>query len=414
MNAKSKNIAIIAALGLIAVVATAGFLTDWFGLYRQNENKIIIVGDSESLVELANNEIDGYLSVDSTVNIEALSSTNVVTAVGSGQATLGLTTTPLSSENYNSYPNINQYVVALTESTENVYMIFNGYPNQNTYNFVRFMMGTVGKGIVYASGFNNITTYSGANTLITIRGSTTVFPIMAAAAEIYQMFHPEVSIAVSGTGSTDGKSAINGSAPTYVPQVTFGMSSSQISTASYPNVINVTVAMDAVCVIVNKKMTTVTDLTILQIRGIFNGTYTNWNQIGGPNKPINVYVRESGSGTRDSFNHFTGVTTYVSTATALASNGAIHDSVEEDENAIGYVGIGYVDAGVKALSVNGIVPTSETTLDKSYPMSREIFLLERIDSPYVPEGSALELKNMILTTQLGAWIIKYTGFVPLV
>lgn len=412
MNAKSKNIAVIAAFGLIAVVATAGFLTDWFGLYHQPENKIIIASESESLVELANDQIDGYLSIETSAKIEAQTSTNVVTAVGSGQATLGLTTTALTSGNYAQYPDINQYVVALTGTDENVYMIFNGYPKQDTYKFVRFMMGTVGKGITYAAGFKNITTYSGANTLISIRGSTTVFPIMAAAAEIYMMFHPEVSIAVSGTGSTDGKNAINGTSPTYVPQVTFGMSSSEIST-SYPNVINVTVAMDAICVIVNPKMTAITDLTILQIRGIFNGTYTNWNEVGGPNKAINVYVRESGSGTRDSFNHFTGVSTYAAGATALASNGAIHDSVETDENAIGYVGIGYVDVDVKALSVNGIAPTPTTALDRTYAMSREIFLLERIDAPYVPAGSGLELKNMVLSTHLGAWIVKYTGFVPL-
>jgi phosphate transport system substrate-binding protein len=410
MDAKAKNITIIAAFGIIAVVLTTGFLTNWFGLYTPESNKIIIVGSTD-FSDLSSDLIEEYLKLESDAEIEFQQSTNVVSAIGSNAATLGMTVTTLTTSDYNTYSDINQFQFCNTSAGDPVYLLFNGYPTQATYKFVQFIMGVVGRGLIYANGFKNITLYSGSDTIVTIRGSTTVFPIMSAAAEIFMMFHPEVSIAVSGTGSTDGKNAINGTSPNYIPLVTMGMSSSTLS-SSYPNVVNTTVAMDAICVITHPSMTAVTGLTMTDVAKIFNGTYTNWNQVGGPDHAINVYVRESGSGTRDSFNHFTGVSTYVGTATALASNGAVHDSVEADQYAIGYVGMGYVDSAVKAVSINGIAPTPATALDKTYAMSREIFILERIDS-YALTGSGLELKNMILGTHLGSWIVEYTGYVAL-
>ncbi|WP_406634576.1 PstS family phosphate ABC transporter substrate-binding protein [Amycolatopsis sp. WGS_07] len=38
-------------------------------------------------------------------------------------------------------------------------------------------------------------------------------------------------------------------------------------------------------------------LTLAQLRGIYDGTVTNWNQVGGANAPITVYLPPAGSGT---------------------------------------------------------------------------------------------------------------------
>lgn len=43
------------------------------------------------------------------------------------------------------------------------------------------------------------------------------------------------------------------------------------------------------------------NLTLAQLQGIFNCTYTNWNQVGGTTGPIQRYWPQSGSGTRSFF-----------------------------------------------------------------------------------------------------------------
>ncbi|MFD2416364.1 substrate-binding domain-containing protein [Amycolatopsis pigmentata] len=45
----------------------------------------------------------------------------------------------------------------------------------------------------------------------------------------------------------------------------------------------------------------VSSLTLAQLRGIYSGTITNWNQVGGADAPIKVYLPQAGSGTRAFF-----------------------------------------------------------------------------------------------------------------
>jgi phosphate transport system substrate-binding protein len=92
-----------------------------------------------------------------------------------------------------------------------------------------------------------------------------------------------------------------------------------------------------------------------------------------------------------------------------ASSGAIAQAISKNKNAIGYLGIGYVDKSVKALTVNGITGNAETTLNGTFPISRPLFMFTR----GWPTGDALNFINYVLNPQKGQKFVKEAGFVPL-
>ena len=85
-------------------------------------------------------------------------------------------------------------------------------------------------------------------------------------------------------------------------------------------------------------------------------------------------------------------------------------AVSKNKNAIGYLGIGYVDKSVKALTVNGIVGNEETTLNGKFPISRPLFMFTR----GWPTGDALNFINYVLNPQKGPEVCQRGGICSLV
>ncbi|MGD1060775.1 MAG: substrate-binding domain-containing protein [Methanomassiliicoccales archaeon] len=109
--------------------------------------------------------------------------------------------------------------------------------------------------------------------------------------------------------------------------------------------INVTewkVAVDGISIIVNNA-NTVTTLTISQLEGLFNGTFTNWQQVGGTNTPVTLYGRDYNSGTWSSFKDLVlkNKENYSQSMLQANANALILPEVENDAGGVGYVGIGY-------------------------------------------------------------------------
>ena len=92
-----------------------------------------------------------------------------------------------------------------------------------------------------------------------------------------------------------------------------------------------------------------------------------------------------------------------------ASNGAIVQAVSKNKNAIGYIGIGYVDKSIKGLPVNGIPGNEETTLNGTFPISRPLFMFTR----GWPTGEAIKFINFVMDPQKGQKLVKEAGFVAL-
>ena len=92
-----------------------------------------------------------------------------------------------------------------------------------------------------------------------------------------------------------------------------------------------------------------------------------------------------------------------------ASSGAIVQAVSKNKNAVGYIGIGYLDASIKAVAVNGVEGSAKTTLDGTFPISRPLFMFTR----GWPEKDAASFINYVLNPEKGQLLVKEAGFVPL-
>ncbi|MCL2221047.1 MAG: substrate-binding domain-containing protein [Oscillospiraceae bacterium] len=92
-------------------------------------------------------------------------------------------------------------------------------------------------------------------------------------------------------------------------------------------------------------------------------------------RPIAVFTREDGSGTRDAFVDATGVGDDMSVeAGVLTSTGAIRTAVAENELAISYVSVGSLNDEVRAIAIDGVYPSHDTVRDGSFPLSRRFLL----------------------------------------
>ncbi|MGC9553731.1 MAG: phosphate ABC transporter substrate-binding protein [Thermoplasmatota archaeon] len=244
---------------------------------------------------------------------------------------------------------------------------------------------------------------------LTIAGSTTVLPIAQLAAEAYMDEHDNADIRISGGGSSVGVSSVgDGTAD-------IGMASRELKDsekAAYPNLVQHVVARDGIALIVHPS-NTVSQLTVEQVRGIYNGTYTDWNQVGGPSMSIVVVGRDSASGTREFFWEFVmDKKDFVAGMLEMNSNGAVHSKVSTTQGAIGYVGLGYVDNQVKGINIenNGqyVPPSVQNVIDGKYPVARNLNMYTNGSAT----GLAKDFLDFIKSPD-GQQIVEDEGFVPL-
>lgn len=243
-----------------------------------------------------------------------------------------------------------------------------------------------------------------------IDGSTTVLPITQKVMEAYMKEHPDVNISLSGGGSGNGiKALIDGS--TDIANSSRFIKNEEVKMAvdkgAYP--VPFALAYDCIVPVVNPA-NPVGNLTMEQLKSIYKGEVKNWKDLGGTDSPVVVISRDTSSGTYEVWEEKVMKKERVSPGALLqASNGAIVQAVSKNKNAIGYVGIGYLDKSVKALTVNKIAGTEETTLNGSFPISRPLFMMTR----GWPTGDTLNFINFMLNPQRGQKFVREAGFVPL-
>ena len=92
-----------------------------------------------------------------------------------------------------------------------------------------------------------------------------------------------------------------------------------------------------------------------------------------------------------------------------ASNGAVAQAVANNKNAVGYIGLGYLNDDVKALSVGGVVGSEETTLNGTFPISRPLYMFTK----GWPTGDTADFINYVLHPQKGQKLIRKSGSVVL-
>ena len=247
-------------------------------------------------------------------------------------------------------------------------------------------------------------------TKIVIDGSTTVGPIAKAFAEYYRSQHPEVNITVSESGSGNGaKSLINSTCD--IADMSRFMKSEEFKAAVEKGIMPVAhvIAMDGLPVIVHPS-NPITNLTTEQIRDIYTGKIKNWKEVGGPDKEIVVVSRDTNSGTYETFETMVmNKEKIAASAEYVGSNGAVRQRVQSTPTAIGYAGLGFVDRTVKAVTVNGIMPSRETVSSGVYPIARPLYMFT---NGYPKLGSPVHHFVTLYLTKEGQEIIESIGYVP--
>ncbi len=271
------------------------------------------------------------------------------------------------------------------------------------------LAGLILLGALFAAAIPCSYAKPGGETIV-VDGSTTVGPIAKAFAEYYMSMHPEVNITVSESGSGNGaKSLIHRDCN--VADMSRFMKQSEFKAAVDNGVIPVAhvVAMDGIAVVVHPT-NPVSDLTIKQIRDIYTGTISSWKQLGGPDMRIVTITRDTNSGTFETFEKLVMKEAKIAdTAEYVGSNGGMRARIQTTRNAIGYVGLGFVDQTVKALKVAGVSPSQETVSSGRYPISRRLFMFT---NGYPKLGGHLHSFVNLYLTKKGQEIIKEIGFVP--
>lgn len=258
-------------------------------------------------------------------------------------------------------------------------------------------------------GFSFTTT-----TKITVKGSDTMVILSQKWAEVYMRKNPSVFVQVTGGGSGVGIAAlINGS--TMIANASRPIEQEELEklkTKYKQNGIQIACAKDGLSVYLNKT-NPVNELTIDQLSDIFSGAITNWKQVGGPDAKIQLYGRESSSGTFEFFKDHVVKTDFARTCQTLPGTAAIVNAVKKDKYGIGYGGAAYAE-GVKDCKIKkdakskGILPSAATIKNKTYPISRYLFMYLREK----PTGETKKFIDWILSAE-GQNVIVEVGYYPL-
>lgn len=245
---------------------------------------------------------------------------------------------------------------------------------------------------------------------IVIKGSTTVLPIAQKLAEAYMKENPDIHISISGGGSGNGiKAIIDGT--TDIADSSRFIKDKEIKFAMekgrYP--VPFSVAYDCIVPVVHPS-NSINNITMSQLKAIYKGEITNWKQIGGKDKRIVVVSRDTSSGTYEVWEKKVMKKERVYPGALLqASNGTIVQVVSKNKNAIGYIGIGYMNNTVKPLTVNNITGSAKTTLSGEFPISRPLYMFTN----KWPVGEISKFINYTLHPEKGQKLVEEAGFVPL-
>jgi phosphate transport system substrate-binding protein len=219
--------------------------------------------------------------------------------------------------------------------------------------------------------------------MINIKGSDTCVNLVQRLAEVY-MQKSRVPLAVTGGGSGTGIAAlINGTID--VADASREMKAAEVQQAQARGFTpaEFTIAVDGLSIIVNKA-NPVKQLNTNEVGRIFKGEVTNWSQVGGPDRPITLYGRQSNSGTYVFLQEHVLKGDYSQHMNQMNGNAQIVEAVKRDLSAIGYCGVGYVEreAGKtltvlkvsKAKGQPAYSPLEKKNVDSgAYPISRGLY-----------------------------------------
>ncbi|AFM23691.1 PstS family phosphate ABC transporter substrate-binding protein [Desulfomonile tiedjei] len=273
-------------------------------------------------------------------------------------------------------------------------------------------------------------TVSGISGNLKSVGSDTLNNLMALWSEGFRAKYPSVKISVEGKGSSTAPPALIEGTAQFGP-MSRAMKSKEIDDFEKkfgykPSLIRV--GVDSLAVFVNKD-NPIKCLTLKQLDAIFSKTrkgglekeIKTWGDLGltgeWADKPISLYGRNSASGTYGFFKDvalFHG--DYKDTVKEQPGSSAVVQAIATDKYAIGYSGIGYKTADVKAVPLaikeqKCYEATADNAYSGDYPLARFLFIYFN-HKPQEPLNPLMAEFIKYIFSKEGQQIVIKDGFYP--
>lgn len=244
---------------------------------------------------------------------------------------------------------------------------------------------------------------------IKIKGSNTMLHLVQQLAEEYRKERPGIFISVEGGGTGLGiKALIENEVDISNASRNLGPEEIKLIADKFGSVgVSTFIARDGIGIFVNKN-NPLNDLSVSDLKKIYLGEIKNWNELGGMNQNILPVARNDVSGTAAHFR--TRILDDLNFAKSVIIESRVEEIltlIEENENAIGFSGLGY-KSNCKLISIDGIYPTEENIKNMNYPLNRYLHFFT-INSP---TGIIKDFIDWVLGPK-GQKIIKEFGFVSL-
>lgn len=265
-----------------------------------------------------------------------------------------------------------------------------------------FVIGIV---LFFASGVALATDsdiFAGKKGVLKIAGGTAHIPVVKEAAKQIMTANPDIRITIAGGGSGVGIKQVGEG---IIDIGNAGRKATDKEITAY-GLQMVKWAIDGVGIVVNPK-NNVTSLSYGQLQDIYSGKITNWKELGGKDRTINLYDRDAASGTRAVFwKKALKKGKVAQTANVVVSNGAMKTAIAKDPYGIGYVSVGHIDPTLTPVALDGVVPSLENVKSGSYKVARGLYCLTKGE----PVGLAKLFLDYLLSPS-GQKIAGSKGFI---
>ena len=249
-----------------------------------------------------------------------------------------------------------------------------------------------------------------ANPELSIRGSDTfgeeLGPKLVAA---FQESQPSCPVELESLGSVSGIGALlDESCDIAVSSRLFTDDEQRIARSRGIELKSTIAGYFGLAVVVNDQnpLKNLSDHAILDI---FTGRTTNWKQVGGPDLPIQIFIRDTSGGSHLGFRTLALENRpYATFARPFSSHTALAEAVAATPDAIGYVGMNLISQkGLHPVSINGIPPNEITVREGTYPYVESILLYTRAKS----DNPAAEQFVQFVGSKPGQALVQSAGFV---